>query len=385
MPGKGRKKDRAGLGKGSDKMNKSAINYCDRVWNVTGGCTHCSPGCDNCWAEQLTATRFKDKPRYNGLTKSGKWTGTVKLFEDRLDQPLRVKKPQVVFVNSQSDLFHPSVPFEFIDKIMAIVALCPQHKFLFLTKREKRMMRYMNRRCTRGNISIELGGRDDNCDHCFGDDHNLIWPLPNCYPGLTICNQNELDEKGESFLQVPGHKWLSIEPCLGDIDLTNVTERIGLSTDVITDQTEEVAHFNKVYARHIKSPLEPEPVLSQIVLGGESGRGARPMHPDWPRSIRDQCAAAGVSFFFKQWGKFVAPKDTAYHGSHKGWRFPVSCSYMKHDGTYYPSYPSGGLSGWTKIYRIGTKKAGRRLDGVEHNDLIWPSQAPRKRRCLGRP
>ncbi len=317
-------------------MNKSAINYCDRVWNVTGGCTHCSPGCDNCWAKQLTDTRYKHNPRYDGLTKDGRWTGEVKLFEDRLDQPLRVKKPQVVFVNSQSDLFHEQVPFEFIDKVMAIAALCLQHEFLFLTKREKRMMRYINRRCTRGNISIELGGRDDNCDHCFGDDHNLIWPLPNIYPGLTICNQDEL-YKLDKFLQIPGHKWLSIEPCLGNIVIPK-------------DQLQQ---------------------LSQIVVGGESGRDARPLHPDHPRSLRDQCKAAGVSFFFKQWGEYK-PCDKSTDCQ--------SCQDFNSASRHSWSTGNPGCS-----IRVGTTKAGRRLDGVEHNDLIWPSQAPRKRRCLGRP
>ncbi len=334
-------------------MNKSAINYCDRVWNVTGGCTHCSPGCDNCWAEQLTATRFKDKPRYDGLTKDGKWTGKVKLFEDRLDQPLRVKESQVVFVNSQSDLFHPQVPFEFIDKIFQVMTCYPQqHKFLLLTKRADRMLEYIS--ALRNGLLKFHKGQD------------FQWPFKNIYPGLTICNQVEADEKLPVFLQIPGHKWLSIEPCLGGVDLEYIKD---------FSHPNKFMKYERIYSlsgeRNILGHRLTSEKIEQVIVGGESGRGARPLHPAWPRSIRDQCVAAGVPFFFKQWGKFVAPKDTAYHGSHKGWRFLVGCSYMKHDGTYYPGYPSGGLSGWTKIYRIGTAKAGRLLDGVEHNKLIW--------------
>jgi len=280
-------------------LNKSKINYCDRVWNVTGGCTHCSPGCLHCWAEQLTATRFKDKPRYAGLTVDGKWTGKIKLFEDRLEQPLHIRKPQVIFVNSQSDLFHPDVPFWFIAEIYKVASFTERHKYLLLTKRPE--------------CALEFFKWFDGAYLLFGDKNakyqSKPWPVPNIYPGLTICTPDEL-WKLESFLQIPGHKWLSIEPMLSDIVI----------------------------------PQEQLKQLSQVIVGGESGSGARPMHPDWPRSLRDQCVAAKTGRSIIDYGK-------------------------PHCGRRYLELQDSGVPFFFKQW--GQKKAGRLLDSVEHNELIW--------------
>lgn len=277
-------------------MGKTTINYCDETWNVTGGCSHCSPGCDNCWSEQLTATRFKGKPRYDGLTKDGRWTGKVKLFEDRLEQPLHWKEPRVIFVNSQSDLFHEQVEPGWTCHVFDIIEQCPQHTFLLLTKRPRLMRKHLYGKWNQGGGATWQYMSESTT-------------FPNLYLGLTICNQKEADEKIPVFLQIPGKKWLSIEPCLEDIDIRKAQCSIGGLNCKESNCDGCTAAYKGNYIG-----------FDQVVLGGESGPKARPMEIEWARSLRDQCATANVSFFFKQWG---------------------------------------------------TKKAGRLLDGVKYNDLIW--------------
>ncbi|MFH2077059.1 MAG: DUF5131 family protein [Pseudomonadota bacterium] len=284
--------------------------FWDKPWSLVDGCTPCSPGCEHCWAAAM-----EDRFRKNKLTDliTGKFFGAIMAHPDRLSVPQKRRKPTVYAV--WNDLFHEAVPDIFIKEVIDVIQDCPQHIFLVLTKRPKRMVHYFN----------------------TGDP---AWPSQfpvNAWSGLTVCNQQEADEKIPVFLQVPGKKFLSIEPCLGGIKL--------FGDDY--DWTEN--------GRDCKKSC-----INSVILGGETGPGARPMHPDWVRSVRDQCQSAGVPFFFKQWGEWL----------------PVG------EMPTLEFKPIGGNDALSRFHlwgdfdknvsmKIGRKAAGRLLDGKEHDDLPW--------------
>lgn len=239
------------------------IEWTDEVWNPVTGCSKVSEGCKNCYAERFSH-RF-------GWTKKpwtvGNASENVKVHPGRLEQPLQWRKPRKIFVNSMSDLFHEQVPFEFIDKVFSIMALVPQHTFQILTKRPERMKEYIAHRAAKE----------------FSHLKHIKWPLPNVWLGVSVENQKAADERIPLLLDTPAAvRFLSCEPLLGPVDL----ERPVPGSRPV----------NGVY------PPWMIHLLDWVIVGGESGPGARPMHPDWVRSLRDQCQQAGVPFFFKQWG-----------------------------------------------------------------------------------
>ena len=311
--------------------------YWDRAWSLIGGCTHCSPGCDNCWAARETNMRAAQKnpkirDRYTGLTdQDGKWTGRIRLMEKNLDLPLRVKKPTTWAV--WNDLFHETVEVEFIDKAFAVMALCQQHIFLVLTKRPERMREYLMERAV-GGRHVWRAGQDIKMPRGIHKPA-VPWPLPNVWLGVTVENQEMADERIPILLQVPAAvRWISVEPMLSALDL-----RPYLWPEA--DNTEKTW------------PDDNRARIGWIVAGGESGPGARPMHPDWIRSLQDQCVVAGVPFLLKQHGEWIhAPHfDSTLEGC-------ASC-YLKTNGSI------GDHTDGIKMIRVGKKKAGRLLDGRE--------------------
>ena len=184
-------------------MGDSTIEWCDKVWNPIRGCSMVSQGCERCYAMKQ-AHRFSGPGRaYEGLTELGpsgpRWTGTIKLVPEHLEQPLHWRKPARIFVNSMSDLFHEEVPFDFIDKVFAVMALCPQHTFQVLTKRADRMFDYCAAR------------------HGIED----ISPLPNVWLGVSVENQRTADERLPDLLATwAAHRWVSLEPMLEAVDLS---------------------------------------------------------------------------------------------------------------------------------------------------------------------
>lgn len=250
----------------------SKIEWTDATWNFLGGCSPCSPGCDNCAAARLAAGRLKNRPLYKGLTKNGRWTGEVRLCTeidrgDILEQPMHWRKPRTVFPCFMGDLFHPAVPIRFLKHVFETIEKCPQHKFMILTKRPKQAISIMR------NESFRF----------FEKVGDYWYILRNVHFGVSISNQTEAYEKIPILLKIPAAvRWLSIEPMLGPIDL---------ETLISCPRCAPPSHF--------------EPRLNYIdwvVVGGESGPGARPMHTDWVRNIRDQCNETGVPFFMKQMG-----------------------------------------------------------------------------------
>ena len=271
----------------------SNIQWTDKTWNPTGGCTRVSPGCENCYAERQ-AVRFSGPgKRYEGLTRSTSrgpvWTGKVKLFEDRLEEPLHWRKPRRVFVDSMSDLFHPDVPDEYIISVLGIAALAPQHTFQILTKRPEYMHDVLSSFADVADAAVKL---------CVGNALNRIgarpvcrvdwdtWPLPNVWLGTSVENQDAADERIPHLLRTPAAvRFLSVEPLLSDVWLTPYLNPCASHEPVPSG---------------LRWPSENR--IHWVIVGGESGPGARPCRVEWIRSIVEQCGAAGVSCFVKQLG-----------------------------------------------------------------------------------
>lgn len=367
----------------SDKTN---IEWTDATWNPLRGCQKVSEGCRNCYAARVAARFSGEGMPYEGLaemTPGGpRWTGKIRLVPEVLDQPLRWKRPRKIFVNSMSDLFHEDVPFDYIDRVFAVMALASHHTFQILTKRPERMTEYFNSvgehryyaRIDKGltteerissvasDMIFEKKLKPTNFEYDYYDHPEVPgcpkeewwsyagpWPLPNVWLGVSVENQKAADERIPLLLQTPAAvRFLSMEPLLGPVDFEDVP------VPVFAYETSDcnTGEWVKV------------PGIDWIITGGESGPGARPMHPDWVRSIRDQCAAAGVPFFFKQWGEWA---DSGYDGRHiiKDLNKLMNLGM---DGKEINDL-SVGTNGSELIYRFGKKAAGRLLDGREWNEF----------------
>lgn len=305
----------------------SKIEWTDETWNPVTGCTKVSAGCAHCYAERM-ARRLAGRCGYPEAPDHFK----VTLHPKRLDQPLHWKKPRMVFVCSMGDLFHEDVPDEYIDRVWSKFYECPQHTFQVLTKRPERMYQWL-----------------------VNELHN--WrPLPNVWLGVTAENQTTADERIPVLLQIPAAvRFVSIEPMLGPVDLRSIHQRVDSVNYYIDALSGNVVWLEQ---RDIGSePMgEQSQALDWVIVGGESGPGAQPMDPDWARSIRDQCQAAGVPFFFKQWGAWV--KFSSMPGYN--WTQVV---FMDEQGKEID--PQNGCA----FYRVGKKAAGRLLDGREWNEM----------------
>lgn len=269
--------------------DKSAIEWTDASWNPVTGCTEVTPGCDNCYAKTF-AERWRGIPGHyfeQGFD--------VVLRPDKLDLPMRWTRPRRIFVNSMSDLFHDQVPDAFIGEVFASMWWSPQHIFQVLTKRHGRMRSLTPR------IEEDLRRRESDLK-LIDCPTPLTWPLPNVWGGVSVEDQKRAELRIPALEAAPfAVRWLSMEPLLGPVDLTPW--------------------------------LDAGRLIDWVVVGGESGRGARPMHPDWVRSLRDQCVAAGVPFFFKQWGQWAPDGDKPYvAGSTPDNHSMVWCSSKKAAG-----------------------------------------------------
>jgi protein gp37 len=350
--------------------DRSAIEWTDASWNpirarcwemqddgsgkerIGWHCEHVSEGCRNCYAERInlrlgTGFEFKPgvlrgKPGYHG---GGVENPELFLDEDMLTLPLRWKKPRRIFVCSMTDLFADFVKDEWIDKMFAVMALCPQHTFQVLTKRAERMRDYfatwpMDRKAPDRITELACNvawsvkrGHQGNCGICER-------PLPNIWCGVSCERQEEADARIPHLLATPAAKrFVSLEPLLGPISLKRIrvadhgwlTERDGWQ-DVLEGW------------RDCKDYPGREELLDWVIVGGESGPHARPMHPWWVRSLRAQCQAANVPFFFKQWGGWIP-------------------DHFRDD----PARQSFQHNQW--FTRVGKKAAGRLLDGREWNEF----------------
>lgn len=262
--------------------DNSTIEWTDATWNPVTGCEEVSPGCDHCYAKTF-AERFRGTPGHyfeQGFD--------VQLRPDKLLLPFRWRKPRKVFVNSMSDLFHKDVPDAYIAEVFSVMARTPEHTYQVLTKRHGRMRSLLNRPSFRDNLAV------------WGP-----WPLPNVWLGVSVEDQARADLRIPALLETPAAvRWISAEPLLGPVNLHAVR---GLSGQYGHQGAHRgIGTADCPTERHHHHDDRCRFPLDWVVVGGESGRGARPMHPAWARSLRDQCAEARVPFHFKQAGSALA-------------------------------------------------------------------------------
>lgn len=317
-------------------MNKTGIEYLDYTWNpIAMRCSPVSEGCANCW-HLAVADPMKNNPKLSDKKRAcyAGDSGPL-LLPDELTAPSRRKKPSIIGVQFMGDLFHERVePFHFA-LILDQIKKCPQHTFLMLTKRPDRMI-------------------DDHLKNSmilqFFDP-----PMPNLWLGVTAENQYRWEERIYYLMEIPAHvRLVSVEPMLGPIEHA---DRLPVGEHYLNPLT---GHWSDDPDDHCSGPK-----IDWVICGGESGKGARPMHPDWARSLRDQCVNAGTPFFFKQWGEWIP-------------RGPISCGYPIIDGVSRIRLSINGKNDQTDaesegdavwMQRVGKKKAGRLLDGKEWNQF----------------
>ncbi|WP_280381019.1 DUF5131 family protein [Nocardia wallacei] len=260
------------------------------TWNVVTGCTRISEGCEHCYIERTPPMRMAHR-RFDG-PQIGATTG-VQLHPERLGRPLRWRSPRRVFVNSMSDLFHEDIPAEYIARVWAMMAATPQHTYQILTKRPARMRALIQD--DPQDLLEELLTEDE-----AGALYDAPWPLPNVWLGVSTESQRWADIRIPQLLDTPAAvRWISAEPLLGPVDLTKwIPGRCTCQPRGSLPPIEGV-HWNGCPALGYRD-------LDWVVVGGETGPGARPMQEEWARSLRGQCAAAGVPFFLKQAGTVLA-------------------------------------------------------------------------------
>lgn len=351
----------------------STIEWTDATWNVLTGCSVYSPGCTNCYAMKLAGGRLQHHPSRAGLTKPSAagpvWTGEVRFNEQWLSQPQHWRKPRKIFVCAHSDLFHESVPDEIIDQVFAVMAETPWHTFQVLTKRAARMRQYLTNplrmQLVSGTACI-LGA----AGKIRGLEDPQPWPLPNVILMVSAERQQEADERIPELLATPAtRRGVSLEPLLGPINLKRIVLPIEL-TKTVPPAWQGIKHVNFCIDTTRPGKKSGRPGLDWVIAGGESGAKARPTHPDWFRSLRDQCAASGVAFLFKQWGEHVPADADWVDPSIEAKRLVWS------DGTQWS--PDDGQRGRVALMaRVGKAAAGRLLDGVEHNGMPAIAEASR--------
>lgn len=353
-------------------MNKTGISYLTDTWNpLAMKCTKCSPGCDHCW-HLGWANRHASNPNFSDEVRAA-YAGDrpPMLIEKRLSEPLKRRGPAMIGVQFMGDLFHENVAFEFVNRVFAVMALARHHTFLVLTKRPSRMLDFFTFSDV-GDFISDVGvsttrSREDAAfdefleaavvNNLWSSLVRFAWPAPNVWLGVSVCNADEVWKIAE-LLEVPaGGYFVSLEPLLGAVDLmlAGALPPSNVGKMFVGDLCDDPAcmrlsrHYPGEFGcrwNSVESYGAPGG-LDLVIVGGESGSGARPMHPGWVRSVRDQCEAANVPFHFKQWGEW-SPIGYQRYVDMPGWH---------------------GFDDGVAVERIGTKLAGHLLDGREHRAL----------------
>lgn len=341
----------------------SKIEWTDATWNPITGCSLVSEGCRHCYAARLAATRLKNHPSRAGLARlnragEAKFTGEVRFNEDWIAQPLRWQRARRIFVCAHGDLFHEAVPNEWIDRVFAVMALASRHTFQVLTKRPERATEYLSgdgladriQRWTRLHVvqNSPTGGPVEW--PIFEAD----LPLPNVWLGTSVEDQATANARIPHLLAAPAAlHFLSAEPLLGRVVIPGAYLGLG---------------DNGSWPH----PENPHARIGWIIVGGESGPGARPMDPAWARSLREQCRQAGVPFHFKQWGAWV-PAEVYSIGDSLG----HTRSHTE-SGEPFPGKPStwwaGDARGGEISILVGKARAGRLLDGRTWDGMPEPAR-----------
>ena len=253
--------------------DKTEIGWTDATWNPITGCSVVSPGCKHCYAMRLAGGRLKNHRSRYGLTVQTDagpvWNGQVRINWDWITAPLRWRKPRRIFVCAHGDLFHESVPVQCIDRVHAVMALAPQHTFQVLTKRSERMFHYYNEWALEEYIRAavrSLQHRYPRRRHLPRLPDHPLFPMDNVWLGVSVEDRKRTGRIHDLRRTPAASRFVSFEPLLEDVGPVAL-------------------HF-----------------IDWVIVGGESGPGARPMNPDWARRLRDLCREQEVAFFFKQWG-----------------------------------------------------------------------------------
>ncbi len=342
--------------------DQTKIEWTDATWNIVTGCRIVSPGCANCYAMRLAGTRLRNLPSRIGLTEDSKagpvWTGDVRFNREWLDQPLRWKRPRMIFVAAHGDLFADGVKDEWLDQIFAVMALSPHHVFQVLTKRPERMLDYLleMQRCFNhdhrefsrrwGVAAAEVTGSP--C--AAGSIEDIELPLPNIWFGVSVEDQRRADERIPILLATPAAiRWISAEPLLSALDVKPYLF-------IYTHEDEAI----------LSAPIVPGkvPVLPWRDPITTPAADICTPRLDWARSLRDQCTEADVPFLFKQWGNWQIASEGNGHLHHDMAR--NDAYWIDIDGKRHKPI-SIGLTRPFAMHRVAKAVAGRLLDGVEHN------------------
>lgn len=319
-------------------MAKTRIEWATHVWNPATGCTKVSPGCEHCYAERMArrlAGRcgYPEAPHHFDVT----------LRRERLEEPLRWRKPRTVFVCSMGDLFHKDMPDGFIGEIFDVMRKARKQIFFVLTKRPKRMREFQQ--------------------WWFESNHGDY--LSNVWLGVSVESADYMWRIDELEETPAAKRIVSFEPLLGPVAGAGLERHLGVCPDCgsaqnkLSDATWRFAgHGWQHRCRGVHGQVghwDMPNAIDWVIAGGESGPGARPMHPDWVRGIRDQCVAAGVPFFFKQWGAWIEESQVRLQwGYVLPWEIP-SNGILKQDGMTF--------------YRAGKGQTGRVLDGRTWDEM----------------
>ncbi len=273
-----------------------------------------------------------------------------------------MRKPRIIHVELMGDLFHPSLPESFQAKVFNVMRNAEQHTFLILTKRAARMQEMLSR-WDHGGL---LGG------NAYGW---VTKPLPNVWLGVSVENQETADERIPLLLQTPAAlRFVSVEPMLGPVKLTDLPVPWESIADAGLIEPHGAFRFDSLHECDDEHFFNDHPKVDWVICGGESGPKARPMHPDWVRSLRDQCQAAGVNFAFKQWGEWLP--IAAPHLKQKGLE---TMRLLQPDGRSYQCTWTQAISShgqdWA-VQRVGKKAAGRMLDGREWLEMPEAKKRP---------
>jgi len=285
----------------------SSIEWTHHTFNPWWGCAKVSPGCDNCYAENL-ANRFSTGiwgPNADRRTFGDKhWNEPLKWNRKAAKEGTRYR----VFTASMADVFDKNAPEGARDRLWKLIKDTPSLDWLLLTKR--------------------IGNAANMLPDDWGAGYKNVWL------GISVVNQEEAYRDIPKLLDTPARlRWLSIEPLLAPLSFGGMW----------IEFTDSSIHKNMLEA------------INWVVAGGESGKGARPMHPEWARTIRDQCQAAGVPFLFKQWGEWAPESEITVDGS------PLSMTWQNNSALHI-------CEGGERVYRVGKKLAGRTLDGKLHDE-----------------
>ncbi len=357
--------------------------YWDKVINAMIGCDPVTNGCDYCFAPPAAWIR-KSNPNdavadaFRGVARKypgdqPSWTGRVNLLPERLGEPLRARTPKRYYITLLGDTFHDKVPDDYIAQIFAMCAVTRRHTYLNTTKRHARMRSLLNNPAFRekvGEYAIRLAGERG------AQPWDGAWPLPNVHLAVSVESQKTARMRIPALLDTPAAvRWVSVEPLLEHVRLCTCNDKPGQHAFLGTDAC----------------PLHGRVTLDWVVTGGESG-SPRPVHPDWVRSLRDECIDSGTPFWFKQWGGHLpvpvvdAPgmaygRAIVHPGGGRvaaGIREPGGPNMTMRQATTRALVPGDRtrrgvmLDENTFALKMPVKQAGRELDGREWNELPRP-------------